>query len=60
MRDPVPADPSAAAVRDVSHDAGPARRLPAVPSWVQNPEKWVTLSRAERRQLERHHRKQQR
>lgn len=56
----VPADPSAAAARDASPDAGPARRLPAVPSWVQDPAKWVALSRADRRALERHHRKQQR
>lgn len=33
------------------------RTLPAVPSWVKDPAKWVTLSRAERRALERHHRK---
>jgi len=70
----VPAEPSAAAARDASHDAGPARRvapqratadatartLPAVPPWVQDAAKWVTLSRAERRALERHHRKQRR
>lgn len=36
------------------------RQLPAVPSWVQDPEKWQSLSRADRRALERHHRKQQR
>lgn len=34
------------------------RTLPAVPDWVENREKWVTLSRADRRALERHHRKQ--
>jgi len=33
------------------------RQLPAVPAWVTDPAKWVTLSRAERRALERHHRK---
>jgi hypothetical protein len=38
-------------------DIHTTRQLPAVPPWVQNPEKWVTLSRAARRQLERHHRK---
>jgi hypothetical protein len=40
--------------------SGSERTLPAVPSWVENPEKWVTLSRADRRALERHHRKQTR
>ena len=34
------------------------RALPAVPSWVQDAEKWQTLSRADRRALERHHRRQ--
>jgi hypothetical protein len=67
-------DPSPGAAREVSPDAGPARHvasaagrygatdrtLPAVPDWVQDPAKWVTLSRADRRALERHHRKQQR
>jgi hypothetical protein len=63
----VPADPSAAAARDASPVATPdvsrvdgavaARQLPAVPSWVQDSAKWVTLSRADRRALERHHRK---
>lgn len=33
------------------------RTLPAVPPWVTDPAKWVTLSRADRRALERHHRK---
>ena len=59
----VPADPSAAAARDTSlaaaGDASPDRTLPAIPDWVQYPAKWVTLSRADRRALERHHRKQQ-
>jgi hypothetical protein len=52
-------DGYAAAASDVSRvdRALQARRLPHIPSWVQHPEKWVTLSRAERRQLERHHRK---
>jgi len=31
---------------------------PKVPAWAQDPEKWVALSRADRRALERHHRKQ--
>lgn len=30
---------------------------PKVPAWVTDPEKWQSLSRAERRALERHHRK---
>lgn len=38
---------------DVEHLAQRAR----VPDWVRDPAKWVTLSRAERRALERHHRK---
>lgn len=33
---------------------------PKVPAWVNDPVKWRSLSRAERRQLERHHRKQTR
>lgn len=36
----------------------PERTLPAVPSWVADPVKWQSLSRAERRALERHHRRQ--
>jgi hypothetical protein len=46
-----------------SHDASPvdqtlqARQLPKVPGWVEDPDKWATLDRATRRQLERHHRK---
>ena len=36
----------------------PKSTLPAVPEWVQDPEKWVTLSRADRRALERHHQRQ--
>lgn len=38
-------------------DAGkptPAR----VPDWVQDPAKWQTMTRAERRAVERHHRRQ--
>lgn len=31
--------------------------LPATPPWVTDVQKWQDLSRAERRQLERHHRK---
>jgi len=34
------------------------RALPAVPPWVTDVRKWQSLSRAERRALERHHRKQ--
>lgn len=49
-------DPSAPAIRDASRVD--ARQLPAVPSWVADPAKWVTLSRADRRALERHHRRQ--
>jgi len=50
---------AAAGPHDTSRpeEALQTRQLPAVPPWVQNPEKWVTLSRAERRALERHHRK---
>ena len=32
--------------------------LPAVPPWVTDVRKWQTLTRAERRALERHHRRQ--
>lgn len=53
-RDEPCADPASCDVH------APARTLPAVPEWVQDPAKWVTLSRADRRALERHHRKQQR
>lgn len=37
-----------------------ARTLPAVPKWVQDPAKWITLDRATRRELIRHHERQQR
>lgn len=58
----VPADPSAAAASDASRvdTRVQTRQLPAVPSWVQDAEKWQSLSRADRRALERHHRKRQR
>lgn len=36
------------------------RALPAVPEWVADPARWQTLSRAERRALERHHRREMR
>lgn len=38
----------------------PPRALPAVPSWVKDPAKWLTLSRAERRALIAHHKREQR
>jgi hypothetical protein len=52
-------EPSAAAARDTSRVDQPlqTRQLPATPDWVQDPEKWLALDRATRRQLERHHRK---
>jgi hypothetical protein len=34
------------------------RSLPKVPTWVADAGKWQSLSRAERRALERHHRRQ--
>lgn len=44
--------------RVLSPGAGPAPQLPRIPEWVVDHEKWLTLSRPERRALERHHRKQ--
>lgn len=65
-------EPSPAAAADASrHPRGgrdvsrvdqtiATRQLPAVPDWVEDREKWLGLDRATRRQLERHHRRQQR
>lgn len=39
----------------VPADVVAGRQLPAVPSWVQNPEKWVTLDRRSRRAMQREH-----
>lgn len=33
------------------------RQLPRVPPWVTDTAKWLTLSRTERRKLERHHKR---
>jgi hypothetical protein len=38
-------------------DAPAGRDLPRIPPWVTDTAKWLTLSRTERRKLERHHRK---
>lgn len=41
-------------------DRSPATTPPKVPSWVTDVAKWGSLTRYERRQMERFHRKQQR
>lgn len=38
----------------------PAPTPARVPSWVKDPVKWQSMTRAERRAVERHHRRQQR
>jgi len=54
---PPPGPYEAASVASPSSET---RQLPRTPAWVADPAKWATLSRAERRALERHHRKQTR
>lgn len=54
----LPDPPESPFVPTEAEQAPAERTLPAVPSWVRDPAKWVTLSRADRRALERHHRKQ--
>lgn len=51
-------EPSLVAPDEAEAFRPPERTLPAVPSWVTDVRKWQSLSRPERRALERHHRKQ--
>lgn len=52
-RDEPCADPASCDLPGHDHPAA----TPRVPPWVRDPVKWASLSRRERRALERHHRK---
>lgn len=56
-RKPLPIEPYVAAVDGVVEQLAERAKVPA---WVLNPEKWQSLSRAERRATARHHEREQR
>lgn len=56
----LPAPPLSVYVKQAEADVEHLAQRARVPDWVRDPAKWQTLSRSERRALQRHHEKEMR